>query len=805
MRRLPGTALVAALAVLVSVVPARAERSGGQAAVPPAPQAPQAPSTPYAPGTAPAGRQAAFAAAARAYGVPESVLLGVSYLESRWDGHAGRPSVSAGYGPMHLVDGRAERGHPHGAGEDPRGDERRPRVIPIPPVTPSTPEDTLRRASELSGISPDRLRRDPAANIMGGAALLAAYQRATGGDPDAGPAGWYGAVARYSGPLGGTPDTRTPDTRTPDTRTPDGEAVLTEAARSFADEVYATIRAGVARVTDDGEPMVLPAKPGLAPRTPPVRTSPAPPATTPPARTPSPRTAQRRAPDPAPTGAPATARPATARPATVRPAAVRPAAVRSTGRPARPARPVAVRPPATARPPVTAGTAVVRPPAAVRPPVVRPPVAVRPTAARPPAARPPAAVPPIGPDCPRSVSCEWLPAVYQRLKGGGYGNHDRVEGGRQIDYIVIHDGETTYDAMTRLAKNPDYLSWHFTIRSRDGHIAQHLRGKDIGWHAGNWYVNSRSIGLEHEGYLARGGTWFTEAMYVASARLVRHLADKYDIPLDRAHILGHDNVPGTTPQTVSGMHDDPGPYWDWGHYFELLGSPLRASGGENARSVLIKPHYASNSPGFTGCPGGCRRLGAASVWLRTRPSPTAPLVRDVGKHPIGGSSYSVYDHAARASTGQRYALADRRDGWTAIWYLGQKAWFSDPAAAPTSLPASGPLVTPRPDRAPIKVYGRAYPGASAYPRGVPVQPLAPLQYSIPAGQVYSAAMTRRARYLRASSYDTSRHRVVVGKVRYRQIQFGHRVMFVRASDVQPVTAEDASRSDVMRASARRRR
>lgn len=234
----------------------------------------------------------------------------------------------------------------------------------------------------------------------------------------------------------------------------------------------------------------------------------------------------------------------------------------------------------------------------------------------------PAVEPAVGPDCPRNVSCEWLPAVYRRLKSGGYGNHDRSDGPRKIDYIVIHDGETSYDAMTRLVKNPDYLSWHFTIRSSDGHIAQHLRARDIGWHAGNWYVNSRSVGLEHEGYLAKGGAWFTEAMYLASARLVRHLAAKYDIPLDRAHILGHDNVPGTTPETVGGMHDDPGPYWDWSHYFELLGSPLRASGGDTARSVLIKPDYGTNSPNFTGCSGG------AAAWAPPRsgctPVPPSP-------------------------------------------------------------------------------------------------------------------------------------------------------------------------------------
>ncbi|MGS2641288.1 N-acetylmuramoyl-L-alanine amidase [Streptosporangium sp. G12] len=737
MRRLPGTTVVAALTVLASValasvVPAQAARPGDRPTrlqTHPAPAGTTAPPATATGAGARSGRQAAFTEAARRYGVPESVLLAVSYLESRWEGHDGLPSVSAGYGPMHLIDGRAEPGHPHGAGEDPRGDETRPRVIALPPMAADPPEDTLRRASELTGLSPDRLREDASANIMGGAALLADYRRRTGGEGSGDdPASWYDAVARYPG-------------------APEGGVAAEEAAPSFADEVYATIRAGAARVTGDGERVILPATPGLS-------TPPAPPAPA----------AWRRA--PAPTPAPATVR-----------------AVRATGSAAKPATKPTTRPTTRPATPATKPTAV---PARVPAPTPTPaPVPTPATKIAMMLAKRPAPAP--GPDCPKSVSCEWLPAAYKRLPGGGYGNHDRSAGPRRIDYIVIHDGETSYDAMTRLVKNPAYLSWHFTIRSADGHIAQHLRARDIGWHAGNWYVNSRSIGLEHEGYLARGGAWFTEAMYRASARLVRHLAAKYDVPLDRAHILGHDNVPGTTPETVGGMHDDPGPYWDWAHYFELLGRPLRASGGDDARSVLIRPDYDTNSPGFTGCAGGCRGLGAASVWLRTRPSATAPLVRDIGKHPTGGSTYSVYDHAARASTGQRYALAERRGDWTAIWYLGQKAWFHDPAGAPTSVRASGPLVTPRPGRSPVRVYGRAYPKAPAYPGGVPVQTLTPLQYSIPTGQAYSSGATRRASYLRAAAFDPSEHHVVTGKIRYRQIQFGHRIMFVRASDVQPVT------------------
>ncbi|MEV1177552.1 hypothetical protein AB0J09_55125, partial [Nonomuraea sp. NPDC049784] len=99
------------------------------------------PPHPGGPGSAAraSGRQADFAAAAREYGVPESVLLGVSYLESRWDTNGGSPSTAGGYGPMHLVDALpAARIDPGDALGDARGDDARPRsrtVTAAPPLS----------------------------------------------------------------------------------------------------------------------------------------------------------------------------------------------------------------------------------------------------------------------------------------------------------------------------------------------------------------------------------------------------------------------------------------------------------------------------------------------------------------------------------------------------------------------------------------------------------------------------------------------------------------------------------------------
>jgi hypothetical protein len=130
-----------------------------------------------------------------------------------------------------------------------------------------------------------------------------------------------------------------------------------------------------------------------------------------------------------------------------------------------------------------------------------------------------------------------------------------------------------------------------------------------------------------------------------------------------------------------------------------------------------------------------------------------------------------------------YAVADRQGDWTAIWYLGQKAWFRNPPAQPTAVPARGLLVTPRKGLTGVPVYGRAYPEKEAYPTGVPVQSVVPLPYTIQAGQRYVAGDEVPGEYDYSVTFATDSHRVVVGKDLYYEIQYGHRVGFVRAADV----------------------
>ena len=115
------------------------------------------PAGPRAGADRPADRQQQYAAAAAEYGVPESVLLGVSYLESRWDTHAGTPEHQRRLRPdapdrrraRHLA---APPAATSTSDEDPRGDESRP--LPSTPADGARPPATARR-----GVAADPRRR----------------------------------------------------------------------------------------------------------------------------------------------------------------------------------------------------------------------------------------------------------------------------------------------------------------------------------------------------------------------------------------------------------------------------------------------------------------------------------------------------------------------------------------------------------------------------------------------------------------------------------------------------------------------
>ena len=239
-------------------------------------------------------------------------------------------------------------------------------------------------------------------------------------------------------------------------------------------------------------------------------------------------------------------------------------------------------------------------------------------------------------DCPASLNCRFIPAAYAEDSGGdpgNYGDYDKAARPRdlKINSIVIHDTEESYANTIATFQNPaSYVSANYVIQSSTGDITEMVRPRDVAWAVGDWYYNTHSISIEHEGFAAEGSVWYTQVMYKASATLVRYLAHRFHVPLDRLHIIGHDNVAGPADAYTAAQHWDPGPFWNWNYYMSLLHGTSqqaeRAAGGsakpDGHRAVTIDPDFATNEPPVTDCSSGtCQRLPKTAGRLRLPAQP----------------------------------------------------------------------------------------------------------------------------------------------------------------------------------------
>ena len=160
--------------------------------------------------------------------------------------------------------------------------------------------------------------------------------------------------------------------------------------------------------------------------------------------------------------------------------------------------------------------------------------------------------------------------------------------GRAITHVVIHTCQGGYAGCVSWLRNPAAsASAHYVISS-GGEISQLVENQNKAWHAQCY--NPFTIGIEHEGFVADPGRWYTDAMYTASAGLVRWLCDRHGIPKDRAHIIGHVEIPR---ECNTNAHSDPGNGWDWARFLRLVrGEPV-----EPDRDGDGVPDARDNCPG----------------------------------------------------------------------------------------------------------------------------------------------------------------------------------------------------------------
>lgn len=137
-------------------------------------------------------------------------------------------------------------------------------------------------------------------------------------------------------------------------------------------------------------------------------------------------------------------------------------------------------------------------------------------------------------------------------------NYNKGRNGQKPELIVIHIMDGTYEGSIAWFKNPaSDVSSHYLI-SKEGEMTQMVNEADTAWTNGrvdrptSKIVKSKpgvnpnfySLTIEHEG---KPTDKWTEAMKKQSAELIAHFAKRWDIPLDRDHVIGHYEIYAAKP------------------------------------------------------------------------------------------------------------------------------------------------------------------------------------------------------------------------------------------------------------------
>jgi len=117
--------------------------------------------------------------------------------------------------------------------------------------------------------------------------------------------------------------------------------------------------------------------------------------------------------------------------------------------------------------------------------------------------------------------------------------------------VVLHIVEGSASSCINWFKNPkSKVSAHYLIK-QNGTIIKFVEEENTAWHAGivnkpTWKLlkaginpNLYTIGIEHEGW---AGDEMSCEQFRASGKLIAEIAKRWNIPLDRNHIIGHKEI-----------------------------------------------------------------------------------------------------------------------------------------------------------------------------------------------------------------------------------------------------------------------
>ena len=153
--------------------------------------------------------------------------------------------------------------------------------------------------------------------------------------------------------------------------------------------------------------------------------------------------------------------------------------------------------------------------------------------------------------------------------------HHMSRQGKKIQGIVIHRMVGTYQGTITWFENPDSkVSAHYLI-SQEGEITQMVRDSEAAWHAGyksgtpppifrDTNPNFVSIGIECEDRTADDVNFWTQKQLNTLVDLCKILIEKYEIPFDREHIVGHSEINPT------GKPNCPGSHFPWEEFIKYL-------------------------------------------------------------------------------------------------------------------------------------------------------------------------------------------------------------------------------------------
>jgi len=165
----------------------------------------------------------------------------------------------------------------------------------------------------------------------------------------------------------------------------------------------------------------------------------------------------------------------------------------------------------------------------------------------------------------RVLSADYPPAIWYPAASCNYSAYYTAK-----DTIVCHTIEGSAAGCLSWFRNCNaQVSAHYVV-SESGTVWQCVDEDYKAWHVGCY--NSRSIGIEHEGYASSPS--HPQALYDASGLLARDICDSWGIPKEKRTvgpgILGHIDV----TRCCCGTHTDPGNGWDWNYYIQVVqGAP----------------------------------------------------------------------------------------------------------------------------------------------------------------------------------------------------------------------------------------